>query len=381
MNLNFFKNSKSAIGLDISDLSLKLVQLTRARGSVKIQALNRVGLEKGIIDNGEIKNEKELANGINKLISNPKYGSISAKDVVACLPETKTFVKLITVEKTVNDLSITIESEIEKYVPFSKDEIYYDWQMIEQDSENYTVLIGAAQKSVVDQFLNLINLTKLNLVALEIEPVAICRCLLNEESSGYKGPYNNNYGIIDIGAKRSSMLIYSKNTIVTSASIPISSEAVTEKISEVLKIKRDQAEKAKIICGLDENKAQGIIKDILTEMISKLNNKIKDVIEFYYANYPERGQINKLILCGGGSNINNLADIISQTFSIETVGGDSFANINESASNKNFTETHKLDFKISKEKTSKPLIAKQNTSLSYTTAIGLALRSLNTKNK
>lgn len=378
----FNNNSTYPVGLDISDLSLKLVQLNRQGDKIKIQAIGKTDLPSGLIEDGEIKNKDKVINEINKLISNPGYGKVTSNEIIACLPETKTFIKLIEIAKTPNPLSEIIEGEIEKHVPMAIEEIYYDWQIIENKPDKQRVLIGAAPLDIVNQYINLLDGAKLSTTALEIEPISLCRALLAEEKPKFKGQPNNNYGIIDIGAKRTSMTIYSKNTILFTLSMPISGEKITKNIAETLKIELKQAEKAKIICGLDKGKAQGIIKNILSGMIEELIKKINEAIEFYQNHYPGNGPLNKILLCGGGANIKNLSEIIGQATAVEVKKGNALINLAELSENfsKILTETHKLKADFIKDKNNgggeKIISVAQDTSLTYATAIGLALRGI-----
>ena len=374
----FSKSSNYPIGLDISDLSLKLVQLIKTRNKIKIQALGKINLKKGLIENGEIKDKPAVIEAIHKLIAKPKVGSVTANEVVACLPDTKTFIKLIEIEKTPNNLIDIIGAEIEKHIPLTIKEINYDWQIIEEKRDKYSVLIGAAPQNIVNQYIDLLNEANLSISALEIESTAICRSLLAVENPEFKGKFDKNYSIIDIGAKRTSMTIYSQNTIVLSISIPISGQEITERIAKTLEIKNEQAEKAKIICGLDKNKAQGIIHKILSNIINELNHKIKDTLEFYHNHYPDRGPINEILLCGGGSKVKNIDQIISQSINIDTKKGNTFINLPEPDKKftQNFLETHNLNMDFLKNKKNKNVSIKQDSSLSFTTAIGLALRNI-----
>lgn len=378
-----FNNASTyPIGLDISDLSLKLVQLNKRGDKIKIQAIGKVDLPKGLIEDGEIKNKDKVINEINKLISAPGYGKVTSNEVIACLPETKTFIKLIEIAKTPNPLAEIIEGEIEKHVPMAIEEIYYDWQIIENKSDKQRVLIGAAPRNIVDQYIGLLDGAKLSTTALEIEPISLCRALLAEENPKSKNKKNDNCGILDIGAKRTSMTIYSKNTILFTLSMPISGEKITNNIAETLKIELKQAEKAKIICGLDKGKAQGIIKNILSGMIEELIKKINEAIEFYQNHYPGNGPLNKILLCGGGANIKNLSEIIGQATAVEVKKGNSLINLAELSENfsKILTETHKLKADFIKDKNNggreKIISVAQDTSLTYATAIGLALRGI-----
>lgn len=380
------KNSTYPVGLDISDLSIKLVQFNKIRDKIKIQALGKLNLPKGVIVKGEINNKLELIKAIKKIMSAPTFGKTSSEEVVVCLPESKTFIKLIEVQKSPNALADIIGGEIEKHVPLSKSEIYYDWQIIEELADKYFILIGAAPKEIVNQYTAMLDEAKLSPAALEIEPVAIARSLLKEETPGQRnfGAKNKtgaNYGIIDIGADHTCMIFYSLNTILFTASMPISGEEITAKISNALNLTVEQAEKAKIICGMDETKANGVIKEILAETIKNLLAKIKEAIQYYENYFSQYGPLDKILLSGGGANITDLARIMSQELSIEIAMADALKNINENQDkfNEFFLEKHSLDLKAAKlasDCQEKNLSIKQNSSSTYATAIGLALRGI-----
>lgn len=371
-----FTNKKNTIGLDISDLNLKAVQLNKFGKKIKIQGLGRIDLPKGIIERGSIKDPQVVAAALTNLLSKPLHGSFTSNQIVVSLPETRTFIKLITVEKGANSLEAILESEIEKYIPLNISEMYYDYQIIGSSNDEYRILIGAAPKHIVDQYINLIKIAKLEVSAIEIEAMSICRSLLPEESPKFEGKLESSYGIIDIGAKRTSLIVYSRGSIVFTLSMPISGEEITERIAGTLEITRDQAEKAKIICGLDKNNARGIIHEILNDMIQDLTGRLSDTFDFYNKNYPDLPPIKKLLICGGGSNIKNLPDILASALNIEVAKCDPFVNINDSEENfgKSLIETHNLK----NEKVSNlnyKLSTKQSSGLSYVTAIGLAERN------
>lgn len=381
-------NSPYPIGLDISDMSVKMVQLNKIRDKIKIQAISRVNFSRGVITNGEIKKPEELIKAIKKAVASPLFGKASSQEVVACLPESKTFVKLIEVQKSPNSLSDVMGSEIEKHVPLAITDVYYDWQIIEELADKYLVLIGAAPKDIVNQYTAILDETKLTPVALEVEPVAVVRCLLKEEVMGKtKGSSQSidkaaaNYGLIDIGADHTSMVFYSSNTILFTVSMPISGEEITAKIAKALNLNDKQAEKAKIICGMDGSKANGVIREILAETVKNLVEKVKESIQYYENYFAWRGPLNKILLCGGGANILNLAEIMAEELKLETKIADALVNLNESKEKfeEYFTEKHKLDLravKINSKTGEQSLAVRQNTNSTYATAIGLALRGI-----
>lgn len=376
----FGASSTYPIGLDISDLSLKLFQLNKFGDKIKIQAINKLELPAGLIEAGEIKNKTELIKIIGQLINKCKYGKVSSAEVTACLPESKTFIKLIEIEKTPNDQLEVIKAEIEKHIPLPTQEMYFDWQIVSDLPTKQLLLIGAAPKSIVDQYTELLDEAKLSIAALEIESISICRSLLAEEHYKFKGPFTKNYGVLDVGARHTSIIFYSKGTILFTVSLPISGNEITNKIAKTLDLNLAQAEKAKIICGLDEDKAQGIIKNILSDMISDLIEKINEALKFYQYHFSQRGPLDKIILCGGGANINNLDSIIGKAVGLNVVAGDALINLGDAKEkfSKILSETHSLDIGLAKKdkKSSQPLTITQNTELTFATAIGLALRGI-----
>lgn len=368
-------------GLDISDLSLKLVQLQKSGNKIKIQAFNKIKLSEGVIVCGEIKNQAEFLKQLQLLINKPKYGKVNSTEVIACLPEKRTFIKLIKIEKNPNNLNDLIESEVEKNVPFSLNEIYYDWQLVADKGSEQLVLLGAAPKMIVNQYTNILDKLKLSINALEIEPIAICRALLKEETPLYKSSERNVYAIIDIGHSRTSTIFYAENTILFTASMPISGKEITKTISEELQIEINQAEKAKIICGLDKSKAQGVIYKILSNTIEDLREKVKKSFDYYENNFAEFGKINKIYLSGGGANIKGLSEIIQNSVNIKVEKANALQNISDLDEKfiKLLSETHSLNLGEENKNKNKMSIT-QDVSLTYSTAIGLALRGVFIKN-
>lgn len=376
--MKFGNTSNYPIGLDISDLSLKLFQLSKLGDQIKIQAISKVDLPKGLIENGEIKNQAEVLKAIKQLISKPLYGKVNVTDIVACLPETKTFIKLIEIEKSPNDFELTLRGEMEKHFPVALDEIFYDWQIISETPTSRKVLVGAGPKSIINQYTDLIAKSNIPLSALEVESVPICRSLLVEEHYKNKLAGGNTYGILDIGAKRTSLTVYSSKTIVFTVSIPLSGSKITEEISKQLNIDYQLAEKAKIVCGLDDNKAQGVIKNILSSVINDLVFKIKGVIRYYEDHFPNQDPISKILLCGGGSNIENIDKILASALELDVECGNPMINLNENKDK--FLPYLQEKLEIGHHNLTadgdKVLATTQDTMLTYATAIGLALRGI-----
>lgn len=349
-----FKSRKNyPLGIDISDFSFKLVELNKNGNNIGLQSFNRVNLPMGVIKEGDIKDEKRAVNFLQTLVSKPEFGHVSSNRVVACLPEAKTFIKLIEISSSFNNLTEAVEAETEKHIPFSTEEVYMDWQEIEKKGDKTLVLVGVSPKKSVDQYYNLFSQADLSVEALEIEPVAIVRSLLKEEAPSFKSTLGKNYIVIDLGHVHTTIIVYSRDTILFTSSVSFSGEEVTRLISEKLKIKEIEANKKKEKLS-SQSKDYKKIKSLLEDKFKTLDQKLGQVLEFYYENFSDRGSLESVFLVGGGSHLAGLKKSFSSLpASVEIKEGDPLIHLNLDKRTKAFL--------------------KNKDKASYTTAFGLAL--------
>lgn len=350
----FFKQQQASIGLDISDRSIKAVQLKRnLRDRLELQALSSCELPATIFNEGEIKDQAALTTAITELLAKPEFGSFDTPYVTACLPETKTFIKMIDIPPmSANEISQAVKWEAEHHIPIPIDETYWDWQRVgssQGKNSRLPILLAVVPKNIVDSYTQAITNAKLLPIALEVEAVPITRSLLLQNSEKNE---DSAIMMIDIGATRTSLIVADLNSIQFTVSLPISGRKITETIANSLKLSEDQAEKAKIICGLDPKKSHGAIGEILHQVMDDLINRINESIIFYREHFPLGNPIGQIILCGGGSNFKQIDTYLNSQIKVPIKKGNPWCNMEPSRN---------------------PL--KPDTLISYTTAVGLALRS------
>lgn len=352
------------IGLDISDSILRLIQLKPSSSfrlwqkesleKININCYNETKLAPGLIVNGEIKKPTEVIKQLNLLLSTVKGGNLNSKETIAVLPTNQTFIKLFQLPPTAEDqLETVIKEEILKHFPINLDDIYIDWQIIDQQKDQWKVLVGTAPKIITDQYVDVLTKASLQPTVMEIESAALCRCLIPDTKNDKMedGPYL----IIDLGANRSSVIIGSNQTVYLTINPPISGDSMTNQIASSLTITTDQAEKVKKVCGLNKENCQGVVRELLDGSINVLFDHILQATSFFQNAYPQK-QIKQVLLSGGGASFINLDQILFDYLKIPVVKGNPWLKINQE---KNF------------------YLQQLNTNgLSYTTAIGLALRGL-----
>lgn len=372
-------NKFESFGLDIGDHSLKVAYIKKSGSAPFLASYGSLAVPPGLIKQGKIKDEKELVNFFRQVIKNVKGKKITTPFVHACLPEKQAFIKLMTIEsKNEGELPAHIREELPNHFPVSPDELYIDWHLINREPNGaFRILVGAVPKIIADDYLKLLNAAGLEPVSLQIEAEAILRSLI-PLSNQPKTPI----GVIDFGASRSSFICFDHGSIQFTVSLDISGDEITDLIKSKLNLDYEEAEQAKIICGLDHQTGEGIIKETINHVIDDLAVNIARNIAYYNEHFPQSSPITSIILCGGGSKLRNLNEILSSRLKgINIYYGNPLINLVKDLKNiiKHQNTNNQLDFlhpdiKFKKINTAKPM--NFDLALDYTTAIGLALENV-----
>src|SRR3989338_3088620 len=205
-----------AFGLDIGDSSIKLVRLERhspyfSPTFYKIKDIRGIDLLPGYVADGELQQPEMVRKKLLLLLGKDgKNKPIKSRWVVANLPEPKTFLKLIEIETKPKDLTTEdVEFNARKHLPMDLGDVYLDWQIINNTDNTTQVLLGAVTKTISDSYTYLLESVGLNIIALEIEALSIARAMITANKS-YEGEARM---ILDLGAVRSHLILYDKNSI------------------------------------------------------------------------------------------------------------------------------------------------------------------------
>lgn len=347
-----------AFGLDIGDLSVKLVQLHNRSllyhaPHYELANLREAPLPPGLIVNGELQQPEEVRQRIFKMLrgQNSKHKPIRSPWVVAALPETQSFIKLIQINKSIEDLTdADIIPAAKKHIPFDEDNCYLQWQIIPNNGRNLTnVLIGATPKLVADSYTYLLESLGLGVVALEIEALSIARSMVTAR----KEYIDEARAILDIGASRTCLIVHDHDIIQFSTSLPFSGEIVTTAIAQALHIDNEEAGTMKREHGLEFKKSDRKGWEMLIKLTDDFVESIKTAIDFYYSHFPEANRVTRIVMCGGGANLKRLDRVISAKLKITARLGNPW---------KNLYAKKNIDMPLDK-------------AISYATAIGLGLRA------
>lgn len=346
---SFFKKHQNAFGLDVTGSSFKLLQLKKEGKEAKVLGYSDVSLPKGLIISDAIADPKTFAYLFRQAVLRPQYGKLEGSQVIASLPESKSFVRVIQIPLMSDaETETAVPVEAESFIPLPIDQVYLDWQKLGLKNDKQEVLIIASPKEFVEKYLQILESAGLTVTALEVESQSCHRALVDFN-------IKPTCLIVDLDAFRTSLIMVEEGNLQFTSSIPIAGSSFTEAIARSLGVSSQKAEMIKRKVGLSNTAEYPNIKTALLPVIGNLVAEIKNIVKFHSEH--SQNKVQKIILAGGSAKLKNLAENLSPEFQAEGLTvemGKPWMNLPEIKS----PPFDEFD------------------SLSYTTAIGLAMRGM-----
>lgn len=357
----FLSLRRQAFGLDLSDLSFKVAQLSRKGKFFHLDCAAAFSIPQNHIEAGEIKDIKGTGEVLREGIS--KIKKLRTNYVVCSLPEEQAFLQAIQMPRMqVEEVKKAILFEAENYIPLSLKDVYLDFEVIQLPQEqnaHMDILIVAVPKRVVDSYLICLEEAQLRPVALEVESFAVARALVKGQKIATP------VLLLDLGATRTGFSIFCGASLRFTASIPVSGRNFSEAIAKSLNTGIPQAEDLKMAYGLAERKKK-IGKEVfgaLMPVFIELTREIRKYLEYYKSHFSHehlpsgKEGVERVYLCGGGANLKGFPSLLASELKLPVELGNPWTNI--------------LPDPIQEV----PEISRE-ASLVYTTALGLALRGV-----
>ncbi len=311
---------KHALGLDISDNSVELLEIKKSWSKKTVKAYARKKLDSGIVERGRIINKSKLVAALEEVYAQAKPTNFKTKEVILSIPEIVSYLHIFRMPAVISEENMKefVQYEAEEIIPISFDQTYHDYQIIYKNNNNQDVLYVAVWKKIIDDFKEVIIKAGLKPIIFEAESMALARSFITKKLV-------NHLAIIDFGAKTTIITIYDNNGIRYSNNIAVGGFDFTTKISKELGITMEEAARLKRVNNIIDTKINN--KRIDLELIAlKITAEINKSINYYQ---KKSGDIvDKVILCGGSSMLPGWVELVNKELSIESVLGNPLENIN-----------------------------------------------------
>lgn len=303
--------SKKSIGLDIADRSIELAEVVQKGNSYQVSAYARIRLTPNIVEKGRIKDAEKLQRAIVKLFQSAKPQAIEPSVIIFGLPESQVYTQVFTVLKAKqSEIEKIIYREIQKTIPIPVDEIVFDYRITAQDKDRITVLVVAAQKVVIKEWMDFFDGADIEVEMIDVESLALYRSLNNQK---LEAPTC----LVDVGASTSNILVFDQQGLRYSFPALIAGNTFTRSIAQSFKVSVSEAEELKKTIGLSDPSHK--VYELIAKHAQNLVVEIQSALR-YFKQQTGLG-VDGIVVVGGTSAMKGFTEFISKEIGLAVEQG------------------------------------------------------------
>ncbi len=347
---NFFSPPKKLLfpsfGLDLSDRSIKYVEIKNTRKGPRLGKYGREKINPGILQSGKILDSKALKEIFKKLKE-----KIDISYVRVSLPEEQVYLFSLKIPRvSPKEVETSIELSLEEHIPIPVTDVVFDYELIKEDENNLYFVVVASSADMINSYLELFEGTGFFPLSFELEAQAIARAIISDEEKGSSM-------IVDVGETRTGLCVVDGNKVVMASTVDIGGASLTNLIKTKLSVSSEAAEKWKREFGLEIHDEAPMLPEIIMGSLSAIRDEINKLYVYWQTHKDEnddkRSPITKIYLCGGESALKGFPEYLESSLGVPVLLGNPWQNVTDMS---NYI----------------PEIG-QKDALAYATAIGLAL--------
>ena len=251
------------IGIDIGSQQIKIAELRPGKTGLAVTALALGPTPVGIIQNNIVTDPAAMGTALKQLM---RESGIGVKKAVGCISgQNAVVVRIIDVPRMTDaELNETMKWEVERHVPFAPSETVVSFNLLTPRTQeaatgpNMEVLLAVAQQDAVNNYVDTLFAAGLDPVAIDIEPLAISRAVLDIVNGqpiarpqpllgdgGFDDTPAETVAVINIGAANTDIAIFQGGQLTFPRSLPLAGDSLTRAIAEAMQYPLEQAERVK----------------------------------------------------------------------------------------------------------------------------------------
>jgi len=308
------KSSSQLIGLDISSTSVKLLELSRKRGSLRVESYAVEPLPVNSVNEKTIQDIEAVGEAVRRAV---KKSGTTATNAAVAVSGSAVITKIISMpaDMSDSDMEMQIHLEAEQHIPYAIDDVNIDFQIVGETKgheDKVDVLLAASKSENIDDRIMTLKMAGLKPAIVDIEPYTIENAF-EMLAGGDPEVMNGTVAVIDIGATMTSLNVVQNRELVYTREQPFGGKLLTEEIMRRYGLSYQDAGRAKRVGGLPE----GYEQDVLEPFKQSIAQHINRYLQFFYSSSQEM-QVDEIILAGGSSGIENIDNYIHEQIGTPT---------------------------------------------------------------
>lgn len=297
------------MGLDIGTTAVRAAEVSVGGDSATLHRFGQVALPDGAVSDGEIVDGDAVTEAIKQLW---KQVRLNSKQVAIGVSNQRLVVRQVELPwLPTKELRASLGFQVGEYIPMPIEQAVLDFNVVEEFTSDdgrrmLRVLLVAAGKDMVLAAVQAVTHAGLIPVRVDLTPFALLRSLGGGGSA--LGLDSDGEAIVDVGADVTNILVHQGGQPRFVRVLMLGGRDLTDAIAERMGVDMPAAENTKLDMSLssdptfvDAHPASRALDASASQWIDELRQSLD-----YYLAQPGSVRIRRLVLSGGGSQLDGL---------------------------------------------------------------------------
>lgn len=305
----FKKKPVPVIGVDIGSSVVKLVELSRAGETFKVDSYAIEPLPANSVVDKRIEDINAVGISLEKAV---KRSGTKLKTAAVAVSGASAITRIISMPSGLKDdeMAEQILAEADQYIPYDMEEVSYDFSVIgptQDDPDQVDILLAASQRENVDQREEICEYAGLTAKIVDIEAYAVEHSFELMRHQVADNGVDKVVGIIDIGAMMTTVTMLYDGKVIYTRDRNFGGKQLTEEIMRRYGLSYEEAAQKKHQGGLPDNYQT----EVLDPFKKSIAQEISRSLQFFFAN-SSFSAVDTIILAGGVCAIPGVVNTVSQ---------------------------------------------------------------------
>lgn len=297
----FHSKSKALIGVDIGAHSIKLVELSGAPANPRVVAWGVEPLPVGAFSEGTIANSELISDALNKLLAR---SGTKGDAIAVAVSSSHAITKVLGMPSDIGDLEMEEQISIEAlhFIPYPIDEVNIDFEVLGRSAVNEQendVLLVACRRSIVDDYIDLMEDSGLNLACMDIDTYVLERVYRSQKA--LKASSDQPVAIFEIGSSSSHLMAVDGERVLYSRHQNFGASQLIKLIRKEYGVSAEEAEEI-LHSAQPPGDFLTVVQEPFTEM---LRQEIGRALQFFYSSSAFTN-IDSIVLSGSCCSLKGL---------------------------------------------------------------------------
>ncbi|HEY7897649.1 MAG TPA: type IV pilus assembly protein PilM [Gemmatimonadaceae bacterium] len=317
--MSFFGRNKTTVGLDIGSGLIKVVVMDHARGVPELVKVAVAPLLPDAIVEGEVMDPRLVSDAIQEAM---ERAGAKATEVVTAVGGRDVIIKRIQTERVKEQQARELMRwEAEQHVP-DVESVELDFQVLEDEDdstpEEMSVLLVAAKRELVDAKLRILSEAGLQPRLVDVDAFALHNAFELNHPEAMRGAV----ALINVGNEITNVNVLDNGVPILTRDLAVGTRRFQEDLQRHHGLSADDAER--LVRGYDRNPQLDAVLEARGEEIAV---GVERAAAFLAASARGAPQVRAIYVCGGGSRVPGLADVLGQRLRLKVEYANPLANL------------------------------------------------------